>query len=136
MKKQAIIRDSFYTTWKSMRNRCLSVANESFHYYGGRGIKVCNEWLSFRNFERDMKPSYKKGLSLDRINNNGNYCKENCRWATRKEQARNRRSNLNIKGKTLAEWQDILGINHDTLWKRYFVYGWSLNKTLSTPLLK
>ena len=79
-----------YSTWKSMNSRCSNPNTKSYHNYGGRGITVCSRWRNcFWLFVDDMYPSFEEGLTLDRINNDGMYCKENCKWSTPKEQANN-----------------------------------------------
>lgn len=95
-KTHGMSKTSTYRIWCSMKQRCIDKNCEAYARYGGRGITICNEWLeSFENFLKDMgeKP---KGRSLDRIDNDGHYCKENCRWATRKEQSRNYSRNINV----------------------------------------
>ena len=84
-----------YQCWLSMRSRCLNPTHKAYSYYGGRGINVCDRWMKFENFFDDMgeKPN---GLSLDRINNDLGYFKENCRWATDNEQGENRRNTRRI----------------------------------------
>jgi hypothetical protein len=110
-----------YQAWNSMRHRCNNQGNPFYQRYGGRGIKVCEEWNSFENFLADMgeKPV---GLSLDRIDNDGDYCKENCRWATPKEQARNRSTAVQVTyaGKTqcISAWAEELGMSFSVLSKR------------------
>lgn len=129
--KDRIIYHPMYPTWSHIRNRCQSKKNKAYQNYGGRGIKVCERWQnSFLSFLEDMgdKP---KGKSLDRIDNNGDYCKENCRWATSTEQGRNKRNNCLLKGKTISEWSEILGIKRSTLSMRYYAYGWSVDDVLS-----
>ena len=86
-----------YGVWRNMRNRCNLKTDASYKYYGGRGIKVCERWEKFANFWTDMKDGYKTDLTLDRIDNNKGYYKENCRWATYEQQENNRRDNVFIK---------------------------------------
>jgi hypothetical protein len=107
-----------------------------YHRYGGRGITVCDEWQTFEPFCKwAMSNGYDDCLTLDRINVNGNYEPSNCRWATPKEQANNRRTNhlLTHDGEThtIKEWAEILGINHRTLVGRINQLGWSVEKALN-----
>lgn len=101
------ILSTTYRSWKSMKQRCNDNKDSSFSSYGGRGITVCGRWNSFENFLIDMgeRP---ENTTLDRINNNGNYNKENCRWATPLQQSTNRKNNINLtyknETKTLSEW--------------------------------
>lgn len=81
-----------YMAWGNLKSRCTNPNDSRYSYYGGRGITFCAEWNSFENFYKDMFPTWVKGLSLDRIDNNGNYCKANCKWSTKQEQANNRRN--------------------------------------------
>ena len=77
--------------WYDMKRRCLNPDVQNYKYYGERGIKVCSRWLCLENFWDDMRSSWRKGLSLDRINNDGNYTPTNCRWATHSQQIKNQR---------------------------------------------
>lgn len=112
-----------YVAWCSMKSRCNSRANNRYQNYGGRGIKVCDRWEKFENFLADMgvKPS---GLSLDRINVNGNYEPSNCRWATMREQMQNQSTNkyLSVNGVVMvqAEAARLLGLHQRELsaWTR------------------
>lgn len=110
-----LYRTRFYRIWSAMRQRCNNPKGDSYEHYGGRGIKVCERWNSFENFIYDMYPTYSDALSIDRIDNNGNYEPGNCRWATRVEQALNTRRNrfVTIDGitQTLSQWAEQLDVN-------------------------
>ena len=123
----------FHEIWCGMIDRCNNKNNQAYHNYGGRGIKVCKKWLVFDNFKNDMLSTYKKGLTLDRINNNKGYGSSNCRWATQKQQLRNTRRNRTYRGKCMTEWAELVGIGPKTLHKR-LVLGWPWEKALSTPI--
>ena len=124
-----------YNSWLRMIQRCNNPNISNYKNYGGRGITVCKRWLKFENFYADMgnKP---ERFSLDRIDNNKGYYKENCRWVTQKEQCRNRRNNVNItykkKTKLLLIWSEELGINYNVLWQRIKKYNWSVEKAFET----
>ena len=124
-----------YFVWQGIMARCTNPNNPAFKRYGGRGIKVCNDWAKYENFEKDMFSTYQKGLQIERINNNGNYCPENCRWATPQEQSNNRRDNhlISYKGisMTIPRWADKIGIKRSTLGMRIYKYGWSVEKALT-----
>ncbi len=130
---------SEYAIWRGIKRRCYNPKNEAFSDYGGRGITMCERWLtSFENFFEDMgeRPH---GLSINRKNNDGNYEPENCEWATTKEQQNNRRSNrlieFNGRTQTMSEWATEIGLKHCTLWRR-FHNGWSIEKCLTEKLNK
>lgn len=129
-------KTSTYNIWLSMRQRCINPNNQAYDRYGGRGIKVCDRWLhSFENFLADMgeRP---RGLTLERIDNDGDYGPGNCRWATYKEQGCNQRSNnrLTFQGETLtvAQWARKLGVRDQFLRVR-LSRGWSVEETLGRP---
>lgn len=128
-----------YNVWKSMKQRCFDVNCKSFRDYGGRGIYVCNEWssdfLSFYNWA--MNNGYKPTLTIDRVDNDGIYCPENCRWVSNSVQQSNKRNNhlLTYNGKTMtmAQWSAETGIKYQKIKDRIGRCGWSVDKTLSTP---
>lgn len=126
-----------YSAWKNMRRRCANKMNKSFSRYGGRGISVCKRWNVFANFLIDMGPRPSPAHSIERKNNNGNYCKENCVWATAKEQSRNRSTNrfvvFNGQEMVLAEAAEKAGLHHSLFFGRLRL-GWSEEKALSTPV--
>jgi len=125
-----------YIVWESMRARCRNQNRQDFKNYGGRGIKVCDRWLnSFEDFIEDMG-FCPEGLTIERIDNDGNYSPENCRWGTRKEQALNRRSNrvLVYRGisKTVSEWAEMLNVERGAIVHR-LGRGWSIEDALEKP---
>jgi hypothetical protein len=128
-----------YWVWALMIQRCHNPSAKYFPLYGGRGITVCNRWrTSFGTFFADMGARPAKGLSLDRIDNDGGYSPENCRWATRKEQMRNTRNNsyLTLNGEThlLCEWVEITGLNSSLISNRINRMGWSVEEALTIPV--
>lgn len=129
-----------YKAWISLKARCNNKKDKDYKDYGGRGIKVCDRWLhSFENFYKDIgdKPTSKH--SIDRIDNNGNYCKENCRWATIYEQNNNRRSTRYIEYKgdkmSLFQWCRKLGMPQSTFSNR-ILRGWSIKNTIEIKVEK
>ena len=105
--------------WQSMVDRCRVPHHKAFSYYGGRGITVCDEWLKFERFLSDMGPTWRHGLSLERVDNSLGYSPQNCIWATPFQQSRNKRNNINItfNGETmcLADWASRIGVHRQTL---------------------
>lgn len=130
-----LYRHPLYDVWHAMHRRTSNPEDPGYPHYGGRGISVCERWSSLDAFVVDMGPSYRKGLTIDRVNNDGNYEPGNCRWTTRVVQQRNRTNTIALiyLGKTLplAEWADIFEIKYNTLHKRVMVYGWSTERALT-----
>ena len=121
--------------YDAMKRRCNNPNTKDFKNYGGRGIKICERWSkSFANFIEDMgaRPSVRH--TIDRIDVDGDYSPENCRWATVKQQANNRRTNklVTIDGetKTLAQWIELSPVKKSTVHQRIYVYGWDDRKAL------
>lgn len=128
-----------YTHWVNMKTRCFNRNNAKYKDYGGRGIKVCEEWLDFKNFhEWAMSHGFEPGLSIDRIDNDGDYEPANCRWITMAAQAANKRScryiTYNGITDTIAGWTRRLGMKKNTLRARLNDYGWSIEKALTTDV--
>jgi hypothetical protein len=127
-----------YKIWDGMITRCHSPAGLANPNYGGRGIKVCHRWrYSFKAFFSDMGPRPSKLHTIDRINNNGDYEPDNCRWATRSEQASNRRSSqlLSFMGKTMTtkQWAIETNLPAGTIYQR-IGRGWTAEMALTRPL--
>lgn len=130
-------QSSEYRAWTAMRNRTSNTSSRDWDRYGGRGITMCKRWESFENFLADMGLKPHRNYSIDRINNDGNYCPENCRWATAEVQSNNRRTVklLTHTGKTMnvSEWSEALGIGRHVIYDRLYL-GWSTEDALTTPL--
>lgn len=135
MKKHGETKTRLHRIWQNMKRRCDTPSVPCYEVYGGRGIKVCDEWLhdyvAFREWA--LSNGYADNLSIDRIDPNGDYCPDNCRWATMKEQSNNLRKNIvvDIDGEThtLAEWSRISGVKYLTLYNRY-LRGWTGSKLI------
>lgn len=128
-----------WETWVGMMRRCYVKTRRNYRFYGGRGITVCDRWKKFDEFALDMgeRP---KGMTLDRIDNSGNYSPENCRWASFRDQCKNRRSTNFIfhdgKKQCLQDWANEKRINATTIYTRIHKYGWSGKDALETPVRK
>jgi hypothetical protein len=137
MKKHGRRYTPEYIAWEDVLQRCRNERHPAYDRYGGRGITVCDRWLKFENFFEDMGSRPGPGYSLERKKNQLGYYKENCRWATRIEQNRNKRTNrmLTLHGETrcIAEWAPLVGLLPDTLVKRKR-RGWSDEETLTRAL--
>lgn len=135
-RKHGLSNDKTFMCWKSMKNRCYSKSFINYHNYGGRGIIVCDRWMTFENFIEDMgeRP---EGMSLDRINSLCNYEVGNCRWATTIQQANNVRTNNIIevfnRKQTLHQWAREYSIMPATLNKRLLL-GWTTENALTIPV--
>ena len=124
-KTHGMTQTRLYHIWRGSRDRCQNKRSKDYKNYGGRGITICAEWeKSFESFyDWAMSHGYRDNLTIDRIDVNGNYCPENCRWADINTQSHNKRNNVNItingETKCSTEWERILGISRHTVKKRY-----------------
>ena len=129
--KHGYSSDIFYRYWRCMMSRCYKTNNASYPFYGGRGIYVCDDWHEFKKFRAWAEASnYADGKTLDRVDVEKGYSPENCRWATKKEQARNRRNNVMYKGKSLAEWAENVGLPYWKVYNRIRNNGWPIEEAL------
>lgn len=126
-----------YNCWRNMKARCQNPKNHKYPVYGGRGITVCAKWQTFAGFYADMGDC-PDGMSIDRINNDGNYEPSNCRWATVEQQMSNQSTNTNLtfygKTMTVSQWARELGIHPTTILQRINRSGWSVEKALTEPV--
>ena len=138
--KHGLCNTRLYRIWGNMKNRCSNLKSNRAHIYLVRGIKVCDEWRNdFQAFyDWAISHGYSDELTLDRINNDGNYEPNNCRWVTYSQQNKNRRNIrfIEYKGekKLLSEWAKKLGIKQKTLWMRLYFYNWPIEKAFATKV--
>lgn len=122
-----------YQSWQAMKQRCLQTGHKHYDNYGGRGITICERWMTYANFLADLG-ARPEGCSLDRIDSNGPYSLDNCCWATRTEQNRNSSQNrmISFRGQTkcLAEWCEDLKLNYARVYARLFRLNWSIEDAL------
>ena len=135
--KSGKIVDQEYRTWSHMLERCRYSKHPHYKHYGGRGIKVCERWKKYENFLSDMGRNPSPIHTIDRIDVNGDYCPENCRWETIFNQQSNRRNNrmisFNGDTRTVAQWERIAGLTKGSLNYR-LNKGWSIEKAITLPL--
>lgn len=135
-RKHGKTKSPTYIAWTAMRQRCLNKKNPGYSRYGEKGITICNEWMSFDAFYRDMgeRP---QGTSLDRIDNSKGYCKGNCRWATVKQQNRNNSRNIHVffkqKDYVLSELCELLKIKYNLVRDR-LILGWTIEDAVTRPI--
>lgn len=144
-KLNGISKTRVYSIFRRMKERCYNPKNKRYSSYGARGIRICNEWLNKNDgivnfYNWSMSHGYKDNLTIDRIDVNGNYSPNNCRWITNKEQQNNKTNNVYItyKGerKTISQWAEFLGVNKSTLDYRIIRYNWPLERAFNEPVQK
>lgn len=129
-----------YNVWSGMKQRCINKNTPHYHNYGGRGIRYCDRWHAFEGFLNDMGESYRPGLTLDRIDVDGPYCKSNCRWIPKSQQSDNKRDTVRITingiTKTILEWSRECGVKPTTIYCRYKNYGFTGEDVISKKSLR
>lgn len=134
--------DRLYHIWRGMKERCFCATSKDYPTWGGRGITVCDDWKDDYKAFRDwsLQNGYTDDLSIDRIDANGNYCPQNCRWVDWKVQSANRRNTMQLtvngESKTLPQLAEEYGIKYVTLYRRVCIYKWPIEKALSNPIGK
>ena len=138
--KHGLKRHPLYDVWGKMKERCYKENSKDYPDYGARGIKVFELWITdFKSFyDWSISAGWRKGLEIDREENDGDYCPENCRFVTRSINMRNTRRNnlITYQGQTkcLTEWSEIIGIKRYTLFGRIFKSGWTIEKAFNTKV--
>jgi len=133
-KKHGKAKTRIYRIWQGMKSRCDNMNNSRYKNYGGRGITYCSQWQSFENFDKwAIENGYQENLTIDRINVDGNYEPNNCRWITNKEQQSNKQYHhllaYNGKIQNIAKWSEETGLPYSTIWKR-INEKWDIDKIL------
>lgn len=130
-------RTTTYRRWQAIKNRCFNPGDKNYRHYGGRGITLCERWLSYVNFLADMGEA-PRGMWLDRIDNGKGYEPGNCKWVTPTQQLRNTRRNhiveFNGMRKCLSEWAEYLGVDFRAIHARVQAYGWPIERALTEPV--
>lgn len=140
-KTQELYNTRIYKIWSNIKSRCTNPNYKRFQDYGGRGISVCKDWNKFDNFKDwAMSNGYADNLTIDRIDNNGNYEPNNCRWVTQKINSHNKRNNLYFthqnKTQCLKEWAEELNIDYILLYNRIIKRKWNFEKAIITPIME
>lgn len=141
-KKHSLTKTRLFSIFRDMKTRCYNKNNKKYKYYGGKNIIIFKGWLNdFKTFyDWAMANGYKDNLTIDRIDNNGNYEPNNCRWTDMKTQSRNRHNNntitYNNETYCLIDWAKKLNINRHTLFYRIYILNWSIKKAFTTPVKK
>lgn len=134
--KHGLKDDPLYSVWQDIRKRTSNPKQWNYKYYGGKGIKISQEWNDFQCFYNDMHKTYESGLNIDRIDNDGDYCKENCRWVSHQENCRNRSSNVSftyngIEFNSIMQFCEYYDLKPNRIYSLYFKYGNDIKKAIS-----
>lgn len=126
-----------YYVWLSMKDRCKNPSNKRYYSHGARGVTVCDAWDDFQNFYNDVGPRPSDKHSIERVDNDGNYCPENCKWETDAAQANNKRNNVRLtyngETKSLMQWCRHLNLSYSVVLARVSDRGWDTVRALETP---
>lgn len=136
-KKHDMTKTTEYTAWINMKYRCYNKKSLNYDNYGGRGIIVSGEWKDdFIQFYKDIGERPSKKHSIDRLDNDGDYTKDNCKWATQKEQCRNKRNNLTYKGECAIDASERLGGGKDLVTARINKHNWDIHEAFTAPIFR